>query len=85
MSQTPTIDVIIPAHNAAKTIVETLNSVLKQTYPVKTIFVVDDGSKDDTVERVNHMQHPNIVVLSHDANRGVCAARNTGLNNPAPI
>jgi len=48
----PLISVIIPAHNAAKTIDIAIKSMIMQTYPNLEIFVVDDNSTDNTKEIV---------------------------------
>jgi poly-beta-1,6-N-acetyl-D-glucosamine synthase len=44
----PKVSVVIPAHNEAKVIKRTLDSVFKSTYKSFEVIVVDDGSKDDT-------------------------------------
>ena len=44
----PAVSVVIPAHNSAETIRETLESVRIQTYRDFEVIVVDDGSSDDT-------------------------------------
>jgi len=43
------VSVIIPAHSAAATLVEALDSVVRQTRAVQEIIIVDDVSTDDTV------------------------------------
>jgi cellulose synthase/poly-beta-1,6-N-acetylglucosamine synthase-like glycosyltransferase len=50
---TPGITVILPAFNEAAGIVESVNSLLSLRYPSYEVIVVNDGSTDDTVERVN--------------------------------
>lgn len=49
------ISVIIPAHNSANTIAETLDSLLRQTPPVWSAIIVDDGSIDET-EAIANLQ-----------------------------
>ena len=52
----PLVSVIIPAYNAEGFIVETLDSVVTQTYRPMEIIVVDDGSTDRTAEIVKDYQ-----------------------------
>lgn len=56
-----------------------LASVLAQTHGALDVLVVDDGSGDDTRERLARLADPRVRVLVHDRPRGVSAARNTGL------
>jgi cellulose synthase/poly-beta-1,6-N-acetylglucosamine synthase-like glycosyltransferase len=50
---TPGITVILPAFNEAAGIVESVNSLLSLRYPSYEVVVVNDGSTDDTVQRLN--------------------------------
>ncbi len=76
----PLVSVVIPAFNAYTFIERTLRSAARQTYPALEIIVVDDGSTDDTAKLVKRcaMNDPRIRLL-RTPNRGVAAARNTGI------
>lgn len=77
----PLASVVVPAFNASPYIERTLRSAMSQTYASLEIIVVDDGSTDDTaclVERAA-MQDGRIRLIRTE-NRGVAAARNTGLD-----
>jgi len=76
--RTPLVSIIIPAYNAAAMIVETLDSLRRQTHPAIEIIVVDDGSRDDTAAVVR--AYGQGVQLLQQPNSGGCSApRNTGL------
>lgn len=49
---TPPIAIIVPAYNEEQVIVQTVLSLLDADYPAKEIIVVDDGSTDETLERL---------------------------------
>jgi glycosyltransferase involved in cell wall biosynthesis len=72
------VSVIIPTYNRSKLLVETVDSILSQTYSVAEIIVVDDGSTDDTQEVVRKM--PSTVKYHRIENSGECAARNIGVS-----
>lgn len=78
----PTISVVIPAYNASGFIKSALDSVQSQTHPAREVIIVDDGSKDETSQVVKTwaLAHSGIrLKLLKQNNRGVGAARNTGI------
>lgn len=77
MSQLPLVSVIVPAYNCAKYIPETLSSIFEQDYPDVEIIVVNDGSKDDTLELLK--TYRDRIVLIDQQNTGAPGARNAGM------
>ena len=78
----PKISVLVPAYNVAPWIGSTLDSILSQTYQNLEVIVVDDGSTDETagiLER--YAARDERVVIVHQPNAGLVAARETGIAN----
>ena len=75
------IDVIIPAYNAEKFIIRTLQSVINQTYAPTNIFVVDDGSTDQTTSLVDNFKQTSSIPIQiiSKKNKGISSARNVGI------
>src|SRR5262249_4651515 len=73
----PRVSVIIPAWNAARTILETVRSVQAQTFRDFELIVVDDGSTDDTLDVLAAVDDPRLAVYSYD-NGGLATARTRG-------
>lgn len=71
------ISVIIPAYNSGTTIEACLTSILNQTQPPEEIVVIDDGSTDDTVKTITHLQQelPKIRLFK-ESHHGPGASRN---------
>ncbi len=72
-----TVAVIIPTYNRAHLVTEAIESALNQTRAPDEIIVVDDGSTDDTWERLQTCPPP--VRSIRQANQGRSAARNAGI------
>src|SRR5436190_11174258 len=68
---TPLVSVIIPAFNAERYIVETLDSLFAQTYPNIEVIVVDDGSADRTRAIVESYGKP--IKYLYQVNSGGCS------------
>ena len=72
------ISVIIPAYNSEKTIIQTIDSVLQQSYTNFELIVINDGSSDRTLERLQTIKDSRIKIFSYP-NGGVSTARNRGI------
>ncbi|MFZ0333823.1 MAG: glycosyltransferase [Candidatus Acidiferrales bacterium] len=76
----PLVSVLIPAYNEEAVIADTVGSALASRYPKLEIIVVDDGSTDQTSERVlESFGHDPRVRLLRQANYGKSAALNHAL------
>ena len=74
------VSVIIPVYNAEKYILETIRSVIKQTYANIEIIVIDDGSTDSSAELIQHISQTESRLKYHyQTNKGVSSARNYGI------
>ncbi|MCI0564407.1 MAG: glycosyltransferase [Nitrososphaera sp.] len=72
-----TVSIIIPTFNHAQVLSRAIDSVLCQTYKLCEVIVVDDGSHDGTRDVVG--AYGNQIAYIYQGNRGLSAARNTGL------
>lgn len=77
MKYKPLVSVIIPSYDSARFVVAAVQSALAQTYSPVEIIVVDDGSTDDTRERLLSCVGP--VRYVYQSNGGPSKARNRGL------
>jgi hypothetical protein len=76
---TPTVSVVMPAYNAARTIRESLESIRSQTLSELEVIVVDDGSTDATISIVEEFRGPLDITVLRQQNKGPSAARNAGI------
>ena len=76
------ITFVIPAFNASSSIQRTLDSVFGHSHPDEwkiEAVVVDDGSVDSEALSEIVSRYPSVSLVSHSSNRGMCAARNSGI------
>jgi len=79
----PFYSVVIPAYNAGKFIGNALDSVRSQVFQNYEIIIVNDGSQDDTLERVKNyfIGYPYLSQkIINQNNKGIGGARNSGIN-----
>ncbi len=76
-SSLPLVSVILPVFNRAWSLKRAIDSILSQTYANLETIVIDDGSTDETPMLLS--SYGNRIHVIHQPNRGVSAARNTGI------
>lgn len=76
---TPKISVILPVHDRADVLPRAIESVLGQELGEFELIVVDDGSKDGSVDVAKSYGDPRIKVIELGENRGGNVARNAGI------
>lgn len=75
------ISVIIPVYNTEKYIKKCIDSVTTQTYRNLEIIIIDDGSKDRSLDICQEMaKNDSRIRVFHQENKGVSSARNKGLD-----
>lgn len=70
MTDHPLVSICIPTYNAARTLRETLTSILAQTYQNLVIHVSDNASTDDTIGVVESFDDPRIIIHRNEVNIG---------------
>ncbi len=77
------LSVIVPVYGVEKYIARCAKSVLEQTYADTELIFVDDASPDSSIpvlrEELRRYPHQQAVILRHATNRGLAAARKTGI------
>src|SRR5580693_10799022 len=74
----PLVSVVIPAYNAGAFIDGSVGSALKQSAGDLEVIVVNDGSTDDTPDRLLAWNDPRLSVITQ-ANLGLASALNAGI------
>ena len=78
-----TITIVMPVYNVAPYVERCLLSVMRQTRPTDECIIVDDASPDDSIAKCERLIEEyegstRFIILHHQENRGLSAARNTG-------
>ena len=76
-AKVPTVSVVIPTYNRSALLLRAIGSVMQQTYTDYELIVIDDGSTDDTRERLQpYMEN---IRYFYQQNQGASAAQNAGV------
>jgi glycosyltransferase involved in cell wall biosynthesis len=76
----PMVSVLMPVHNGAKHIQESIDSILAQSFMDFEIVIVDDGSTDNTPALIQTFTDSRIRVLRNEENLKIAVSLNRGLN-----
>lgn len=78
-----TVSIVMPCYNGSKTIAESIESVLAQTYPYFELLICDDTSQDNSIEIIYRYvsKDSRVKLVANEFHKGVVGARNSCLNN----
>ncbi len=74
------VSIVVPVYNAEKYIEKTIQMVKEQTYTEWELLLVDDCSKDSSVEKIKPFLSDRIHLIRQEVNGGAAQARNTGID-----
>ena len=76
------ISIVVAVYNAENTLKKCVDSLLSQTYGNTEIILVNDCSKDESLNICNEYasQNNNVIVVNNPQNQGVSATRNNGID-----
>ena len=76
------VSIIIPVYNSESTLKRCIESVINQTYKNIEILIINDGSKDKSLNIMNEYKNKDErIIVINQKNKGLSGARNTGVNN----
>lgn len=79
MSSYETVSIIMPTFNAASYISYSIISVIEQSYNDWHLYIIDDGSTDNTAHEISNFTDLRITYVMLPINSGVANARNIGI------
>ena len=74
------VGIVTVTYNSGQVIEPFLHSLLAQEYENFTLYLIDNASTDDTLNRVDQFRDPRIIVISNKQNVGVAAGNNQGIS-----
>lgn len=75
----PLISIVVPVYNVEKYIHECLESILYQSYKNIEVIIVNDGTLDNSIAKIEDLLKDKRTRLISQVNQGLSAARNTGI------
>ncbi|MGC8615311.1 MAG: glycosyltransferase family 2 protein [Thermoprotei archaeon] len=78
----PKVSLYVPCYNCTKYLPATLAGILNQTHAPSEVIVVDDGSTDGLSSFLQSQpEYREVILVRHARNKGLAAARNTGIRS----
>ncbi|MCL1124905.1 glycosyltransferase family 2 protein [Shewanella surugensis] len=77
----PKISVIMPVYNVEKFVTQAINAVLTQSFTDFELIIINDCSTDNSLQLCQKFTDKRIVIVNHECNKGLAAARNTGIRH----
>lgn len=75
----PRVSVVMTVYNAERFLQEAIESVLAQTFIDFEFIIVDDASTDSSLEILEKLKDPRILIIKHTSNRGAANSRNDAM------
>lgn len=80
------VSIVIPVYNVEQFVGRCIQSIIDQTYENLEVIIVDDCGNDGSMQIVSDLIYASeraeiFRIIKHECNRGLSAARNTGINN----
>ncbi|MGL4545292.1 MAG: glycosyltransferase family 2 protein, partial [Plesiomonas sp.] len=80
MKNNPLISVLMPVYNCAEYVQDAINSILEQTHKNIELIVIDDGSNDQTRDKVKEIKDiDSRIILLEKEHGGIASCLNDGL------
>lgn len=77
--ETIKVSVIVPVYNVEEYIEECIESIVNQTLKEIEIIIVNDGTKDNSMKKIEKYLSDSRIVIINKENGGISSARNAGL------
>ena len=78
-NKTKLVDIILPNYNGAKTLRETMNSIINQSFQDFNLYIIDDFSNDKSISIIEDYSDPRVNLIKLKKNKGVYFCRNLGM------
>jgi len=75
----PLLTVLMPVYNAEKYLAEAMDSILAQTLENFEFLIIDDGSKDRSIDIIRSYNDPRIRIIQNETNLGISKTLNKGI------
>jgi glycosyltransferase involved in cell wall biosynthesis len=79
-TSTPKITVLMPVYNGDRYLTEAIESILKQTFSNFEFLIINDGSKDRSIEIIRSFTDPRIRLIENEKNIGLIKTLNKGID-----